>query len=296
MTRIATIVVAVLALAVSAWAQTTPIVRFDCGIDGSAFPNCGASGSNGSQMGVAWRRAMTLDTGPGGIDGVQIDHIGVTDTALEYYHGAWNWTSGLGAAVPQGGCRVIREKIQFLAPVDWLDNANGRFGFKHILMGTDGTFDTSRLIINFRSPTTGGGSPVLLRVEKNVDGPPSRIDIPGFTSTGGPQGNGFYSIQYEACSSSTPTATDATIKVWVNSNNYSTPTAQSTGFSWVPNNWHSRVTLGYYGESLGVGHNASYRIYAFEYDDEFDPGWYSTGGPTPTPPPAPTTPALASIR
>lgn len=241
---------------------------WDCGLLGVNYPTCAADSVDAD--GALWDRSLQLAVGPQGQNAVRIDHVGTTDTGAEYYHGKWDWVQPV---VAQGGCVYIREIIRFNAPIDWNDDGLGRFGFKHVVVGEDGALDTNRGFINFRSDLTVPAdihepTQVLMRIEKNVEGPPSRTDVHDLVA------GVWYFIQTGFCSSSTAVATDATIKTWVNTNVFASPTAQSSGgFAWPVTGW-TRVALGFYGESLGVGHHASYDIAGFVVDDAFNASFY----------------------
>ena len=256
----------------------TPIAKMACGTAGAAFPTCGADSlGNETHLNVFWSRSYQTGVGPNGEDAYRITHIGTTDTAQEYYHMGLHW--GV-PAVGQNTCRYFREMIRFNAPIDWNDDAGGRFGMKHVMWGQDGTNDSSRGIYNLRSDLTVPGdvhepSQVLIRVEKNVDGGNTRTDVHDLTSAT------WYYVQIEMCTSVTSGSSDASIKVWVNNNTYASPTAQNgAGFAW-PALDLNLVRLGFYGESLGVSGDAQYDIAKFEYDDQFSTNWNGaneTGG------------------
>lgn len=235
-------------------------------VDAGSYPLGGAD--NVSTPTANYTRSLIVGGGPSGQNAVRISHVGTADTSLEYYHGKWDWT---GPNVPQGQCVVIREIIRFNAPVNWEDNGGGRFGFKHIVIGEDGTNDVNRGFVNFRSDLSVPAeahepTQILMRVERNIFGPPSRCDVHDMTS------GVWYRIQIEYQSSSTPTAADGFIRVWVNNQVYASPTVQSTGgFAWPTVGW-SRISLGFYGESLGIGRNASYDIAGFDVEVGATPG------------------------
>lgn len=247
----------------------TPIKAMACGTSGASFPLCGADTNVGSFENTFWSWSWQNGIGPGGVGGVRISLIGTTDEAQEFYVGGHQWSV---PAVGQNTCRYFRETIRFNSPINWVDDAGGRVGGKHIAWGQDGTNDSSRFFVNLRSDLSVPDSnlettEVLLQADKNVDGPPSQTSVHDLTS------GVVYYLQVEACTSVTSGSSDGSIKVWINSNTYASPTASSSsGFAW-PALDLNQVRTGMYWESMAVTGNVSWDVYDFEYDDQFSTDW-----------------------
>lgn len=265
-----------LALARGASAQSTcttastctPIKAVACGATGASFPLCGADTNTGSFEGVNWSWSWINGIGPGGVGGIRINFIGDTDETKEFYVGGHVWAV---PSVGQGTCRYFRETIRFNSPISWVDNIGGRVGGKHIAWGSD-DFQPSRHFINLRSDLSVPDgdletTEVLLQADLNVNGPPSQTSVHDLTS------GVLYYIQVEACVGATSVSIDSSIKIWVNTNTYASPSATSSGgFAWEALGLN-QVRTGMYWESMGPTGNVSWDQYDFEYDDQFSSDW-----------------------
>jgi hypothetical protein len=207
-----------------------------------------------------YTRSLQTGIGPQGQNAARITHVGNADTALEYYHGKWDWT---GPTVAQGGVVNFRILFRINAPLTWSNNGGGRFGFKFALMGEDGTNDVNRGFINLRSNLTNqdpdgdhDGAHAMLRIQHNIGESADIYDLASGV---------WYFLQVEFKSSSTAVAADGSFKAWLNNNTYASPTAQSgAGFAWPTVGW-TRVAFGFYGQSLGLTGNAVYDLAGFVY-------------------------------
>lgn len=246
----------------------TPIKALACGATGASFPLCGADVNSGTFEGVNWTWSWQNGIGPGGVGGVRVTLLGDTDETKEFYVGGHTWAV---PSVGQGTCRYFRETIRFSSPINWVDDAGGRVGGKHISWGNDDN-QPSRHFINLRSDLSVPAgdletNQVLLQADLNVNGPPSQTSVHDLAAST------LYYIQVEACIGASTVSTDSTIKIWVNNDTYASPSAQSSGgFAWTAAGM-DQVRTGFYWESMGPTGNVGWDQYDFEYDDQFSTDW-----------------------
>ena len=245
-----------------------PLFRMNCA-DGASYPLCGfGSADPGSVngLGVYWDRKWVPGAGPQGQGVVQIDHRPQA-VNVEHYLG-WALTP---PPVPQGATRYLRYKIKLLSPIAWfgVGGTATRFGGKFIILGDNGDQGT-RIISNIRSsPTLGPGSS-MLGTERNIQGPPSRMDTEALAP------DVWHSIQLKVRSSTTTASGDGRLFTYVDGANASeaTPTTQSSGDDQInTNGWNGVLGFGYYFDCLGIAGHAAYQVIDFEYDDHFVSNW-----------------------
>jgi hypothetical protein len=278
-----------LALATPSAAQ--PIVKLDCS---RGFPLCGASWHefNGPSAtcsgahckhGVTWTGTLERGIGPGGADAVRFRHL-PTSSIVEYYLG-WGWSNPAGLAPATGECRYPRFWIRVVTPLLWEGPGGGRVGGKFVILGSDGTPDGSRLLLNVRSNKNPNHDPTRWYVDANQNTGLGSV-VPNLTA------GSWIPVQAEVCLGSA-----ATTKLWVGSSVYSAPTATQAIGSWQPNGWSgsdARVALGAYWQSAGPAPvNVIYEIAAtgpkaFEVGRTFDASWASLAQATPSSPAPPS--------
>lgn len=289
--------------AVPAAAQMTPIVRLNC--TAANYPACGATShefntGTGAHFayGRTWTAVFLPGAGPTGENVVELRMIPLANpTANDEFYMGWGWSLTSQPTVPQGtaGRRYARAVMRILSPVNAIGPGGGRWGGKLFILGEDGTNDQWRPLWNWRSNLldngdTGDPTHLMFRTERNISA--GRIDIYSL-----PMDQWLW-VQLEITPSSTATATDASLKMYLNQPNRATPTVQSTGYNWLTTGWsgtsNSRVSFGGYAQAAMTGANVRVQIARFELDDQWDPNWYP-GGTTTTPPPAPLTPTLVKV-
>lgn len=98
----------------------------------------------------------------------------------------------------------------------------------------------------------------------------------------------WLNIQVELDSSSTVTAADGGYKIWVNNNNYNSPSAQYLNIVLSTLNW-KYVFFGAYNNN-GLAENGihSFQQTDFEVSSEYDPNWNISSGPAPARPLSPS--------
>lgn len=246
-----------------------PLFRMNCA-GGASYLLCGFSTSDPGSvngLGVYWTRQWVAGAGPQGQGVVQIEHI-PRATQVEHYLG---WAVERPPPAAQGSTRYLRYKIKLLSPIAWhgVGGPDIRFGGKFIILGDNGDEGT-RIISNIRSSPTAGTTNVMLRTERNIQGPPSRMDTDTLTP------DVWHSIQIKVRSSTTTSSADGRLFTYIDGANASeaTPTIQSSGNDQInTNGWNGVLGFGYYFDSLGIGGHAAYQVIDFEYDDHFVSSW-----------------------
>jgi hypothetical protein len=224
--------------------------------------------------GQRWSRAHLAGAGPQGQNILQL-----TETPGTGQHG-WGWHGHVVPDLAQGGTRFYR----------WRHRVTSASNCAH-------TPSNKLLVIAQGCP--GGQCRVIVQPKCN----PSRMVQYNFQVDGGvyqketgyiyPVGT-WLNIQLETRTSSTASSGDGALRLWVNNNNYSSPTISNTGI--VLNSGGvdgSYIIFGGYNNSDSMPSGASnVQQYAdFEIGTAFHSGW--NGGGT-TPPPTTTAPAAPS--
>ncbi len=259
--------VAILGSPMSALAQMTPLARLNC--TASTFPACGWGPANANPYHT---RQLIAGGGPSGQDVVQFTHV-PTSTHAQYYFG---W---FGPALPNpsaGAVRYVRVKLKVVPPISLLGSGDV-WGAKFIILG-DGGDSSARVICSL---TDNGVSSYTLAVmcSRNIDGPPnatSRVELRADGS--------WNSLQFEFRSSSTSSSANGQLKVWHNSNTYSSPTRQSGLFQLNTTNW-GNVNVGFYaGTTVAPSGRVVFQLADVEFDDEFDSSYHSGASGSPSAP------------
>lgn len=275
-------------VAVTRAQQSTPIFRMDCGVNGSAYPLCGFSAlaDEDQDLGVHFRRSRIAAGSPSGRDAVQFDMV-PSRTHVQHYFG---WRLDRPPAVPQGASRYFRFRLKVRSPIQYAGNESS-WGAKFIILGDgcESHFPPTRVIVNLGASATDV-SRAFLRIEQNIAGPPSRIDTAPLAP------DVWHNVQVKVRSSSTASATDGMLFVYLNGDNRSeqAPTMQSSGpFRLRTAGWSGDCSMGFgyfAGTTLQPGGSASFQVADFEYDDAFDTAWHTPSG-QPQPPPSAAPPA-----
>ncbi len=236
-------------------AQMTPIASLNC--TDANFPNCGWGNRSSShytlsKVGNGARFTLT----PGSASGL-----------TQFYMG---W----GTSIPQvqtGQTRFIRLRMRIIGPVNpsgvgdvWTD--------KFIILG-DGGDSSSRVIVELRPNNSNNG--LETRIQKNIAGDDARTPLLPLPS------DQLLSLQFEARSGSS-----GRLAIWLNNNNYGSPTRTSPNFNLPANAWNN-LQVGYYSNSsLSSSGRITFELTDVQIDDEFDPNWSGGGGggTGPTPP------------
>ena len=174
--------------------------------------------------------------------------------------------------------RYIRYRLQINAPVNWHTASDSRWASKIIILGNtceNGNHQSTPVIQMLRGPGDSVWNRAQLDFSQNID-------------TGGPSAAGPYGlpvgrwldIQLKIASSSTASASDGRLSVYIDNNNEAKPTVRSSrGFvlrtsGWSPSTCDgSHLIFGGSAREVTAGANLSFQVADFEYDDEFDPRW-----------------------
>jgi hypothetical protein len=237
------------------------------------YPECGFDIETtypGSGVAPHTKALVTDGSGPGGRNYVRItfQEGGAGD-------GSWGWGIlntnwlALEPTIAQGAVRYVRFRIRVPTPFDWT-NASGGAGTKFIdfaqLAG-----DTSRAVTQLFGTVVGQLD--LYPYKGGGGGPGERLDDIG-TDT-------WHNVQLRYVSSSTETATDGEIHVYLNADNdsVSTPTGSASGFAWDVEGWpggdhaDAFLSIGSIISPITAESDFVLDFCDFEYDDEFDANW-----------------------
>jgi hypothetical protein len=218
-------------------------------------------------MGTRWTSARVAGAGPSGQDVAQLTELpGVPQ------HG-WGWHGHVVPDMAQGETRFYR----------WRHRVTAASNCSH-------TPSNKLLVIAQGCP--GGMCRVIVQPKCN----PQRMVQYNFQVDGGvyqretgyiyPVGT-WLDIQLETRTSSSSGASDGALRLWVNNNNYSAPTIQSTGIQLVAGGVDSSyIIFGGYNNTGDVPSGATnvQQYTDFEISTAFHSGW--SGGVPPPPPPA----------
>ncbi len=273
-------------LPATAQAQMTPLFASD--IRAATDTLWGFSNNDQSFFTDAW--TVTRVTGPAGgntDDAIRI--VGIA-TDRDEQDGSHLYTSMPEATVAQGATRYFRMRIKVNSPIRWPSNVSGTnansSGGKVALLGNGCGLSGDRVIFTIFDPgDSNRDGPVALRIDKGVS---TEADIDTFLTP-----DQWESFQFRMIGGTTAVSTDASYAVWKNNDTVGSPTATATGFAWN-NTGLGQTSTGGAGCQLQWGVDAfnhladdtfadanfSIEIADLEYDDEFDPNWYSGGGAT----------------
>lgn len=217
--------------------------------------------------GTYYTLTQQIGTGPSGRDFVRSTNI-VTGTHSQPYAG---WKKTALAAPPQGSSRYVRIRLRIGSGFNATGNApESVWTDKWIMHGDQDGPEGDRIIAHL-APRIGL-TDCQLRVTKNIGGVPA--DGAGDVNlTLGIWNNIQYEIQY----SSTTTAADGRIRIWVNNDTYASPTASSATNIVLPATSHTSLGLGFFhNATTAAGGSVQLDYCEFEYDDAFDATWHAS--------------------
>jgi hypothetical protein len=199
------------------------------------------------------------------------------------------WGYGSGGWIdaqppPQGTIWYARWRVRLNGVQNWrVWDGGGSDGYKGFILGNNCQGTGSRIIaLDFPS----NFSDVGITLNKNI-GPPTtspRLIYPT---------NQWAHIQVKIQSSTTTTATNGRIFVYLNNNNQANPNASTVGAALVTSGWtrpgcaDSNMTWGpgaWWPMATGGAQSLDWAD--FELDDQFDPNWFLAPAGTPTTPTA----------
>jgi hypothetical protein len=263
-----------LAVVVGLLLSTAPItgqqaVLFRMDTSAAAWPEAGFPMTVADEFGARWSRDLLVGLGPNGQNVAQL-----TELPGPPQH-SWGWHGHVAPALSQGGTRFYRWRHRVVA-------------------GSNCAHTPSNKLLIIGQGCSGGRCRVIVQPKCN----PQRMVQYNFQIDGGvyqvetgyvyPVGT-WLNVQLETRTSSTASAADGALRLWVNNNSYSAPTIQNTGLqlsSGGPDS--SYVIFGGYNntENVPAGATNVQHYTDFEIATTFDGSWSqgtSTPG-TPTPP------------
>ncbi len=237
-----------------------------------------------------WQRRPLAGQGPDGTDAAELQQLYVASlqNAGSFYGGefGWGWDVGNLPPVAQGGTRFWRFRIRWSRDTNWRgkSSSNGEpLPYMHtkLLIASNGCGTDCRVIIETEprhSPTDG-----TIKFYLALDGGQGQVQTPYFPAYQ------WLNVQIEADSSSTDSTADGRLKIWINNNNYASPTAVTSNMVIDSNGW-DHVRLGAYNNQAIQPDGVNKIQYsAFEIASAFDSTWHrQTSSSTPVAPAAPT--------
>ncbi len=189
----------------------------------------------------------------------------------------WGWNGDIEASDPP------RNQSRFIR-FYWFGALGSTTGTNKVLMVGDGCRALGprcRVILTYRASPI---NPNRLRWSLVIDGGDTPANYPAadeFPSDQGVTLGVWHEIQLELKPSSSASANDGYYKMWIDSNDYSQPTAQWASMVLNPYRWRSVFLGAYQNTALPTGHANSFRVQGFRVSTSFN------GSVPPPPPPDP---------
>jgi hypothetical protein len=234
----------------------------------------GFSNSATSDQGTYFTMTRFVGSGPGNRDYIRSTNLVVGD--VHQFYAGWNRT------VPQatsGASRFVRVRLRVGTGFNCTGNGDV-WSDKWLMLGDMGGAAEGRIIAQLKP--TGDNTTIALSVTKNIGATPSEGAGGVILSKGV-----WHSIQFEVRFGGS-----GYIKLWVDSDAYSSPTSQSNVLP-LSTAGQTSTELGYYhNASTAAGGNVVLDYAQFQFADTFDANWHTTlGSPgADPPPPAPVPP------
>ena len=227
---------------------------------GAGYPVCNANAEvNAADNGTEYVKALSTATGPQGQSTIQwtMDRRGTG----EKYFG--NRFAGL-PSIPQGDKVYVRWMIRVTAPMQ-----TGDFGIKQWILGDDEPHpDDQRIIHTLRQwSCSGTDNCYTFDTDRNIDGLGTGIILNS--------ADAWHTVQVEIDTSTTTSSGDGSIKTWMDTNTYASPTTAVTGQSFQAG-YAGTLGVGYFGNMTEGGTNVVYRYCCFEYATSADTSAFST--------------------
>lgn len=268
-----------LVLAMACAGQASAQVFFRMDFSPGAQPD---AGWNATDPGATHSRTFIAGGGPNGENVYELTqrHTGSSSSHYggEYY---WGWTGNIEAQNPaQGARRYYRFRMRFSPGTNFRgtdsDGSSTTLTNKVLILG-DGCGRDCRVILNYRGQTNGRTS-----LKLQIDGGAHLIE------TNEVAVGQWFTVQIEVDSSTTTSSRDGSYKIWINNNNYNSPSAQTSGFQLNPTNWRWVLFGAYENDGLAANGEHSFRLSGFEASTTFDPNFHTGGGTNTQTPAAPT--------
>jgi hypothetical protein len=253
-------------------------VFFRMDYSAGAYPNAGWSAIPTS---ASWTRSHVPGAGPNGQNVIELRHL--SNLSAQDYGGQFNW--GWRQTIepsdpPQGAKRYYRWRMWFspdsnFRGVSSATGSSANISNKLLIVGQGCDTRRCRFILTYR---TDRDNLRLQYFRLQLDG---GVDA---ASTGPYEKGQWLDIQVELSSSSTSTAGDGAYRLWINNNNYSSPTTQRTGIVLHPANWGFVMFGGFNNDGLETTGIHNWRSTDFEAAYTFNSNWHGGGGGSTTTP------------
>ena len=236
-------------------------VLFRMDYSSSAYPNGGWNGGAVAES-SHFTRQLIAGGAPDGSNAILMHHI-PGDPANQFY---WGWSGSVEGSSPGGGAvRYFRWRMFFPTNTNFSGGSLGAVVNKLLIVG-DGCGDGCRVIVTY-GPRTGN-TDVNMTVQ--IDGGISPITV-----TNLPKGQ-WLNIQIEIRGSTG--GNNGGYKIWVNNNNYNSPSAQLGTISLTAREWNQVKFGAYCNANLASNGVNDWRHANFEAATAFDANWNAGGG------------------
>ena len=248
----------------------TPVsaqVFFRMDFDAGSAPNAGWTATSTS---ATHNRIHIPAGGPDGDDAYELVQR-VTGASSPFFGGEfyWGWTGMIEPQNPaQGARRYYRFRMRFSPNTNFrgLDTGGSPTTLinKVLLVGDGCGRSDCRVILNYRGLDNFRQAYLQLQ----IDGGASPATTPAVNI------GEWLTVQVELISSSSSSSANGGYKIWVNNNNYGSPTAQRTGIVLNPVNWRYVMLGSYVNNGLASNGVHTIRYSGFEAATTFDAGYF----------------------
>ena len=194
---------------------------------------------------------------------------------------SWGWSGFIEPSdPPQGSRRYYRWRMRFspdtnFRGINWSDGSSRGVESKLLIVGnTCGS--RCRFILSYEASRDSGE---VRNFRIQLDGGADLADTGSY-----PIGQ-WLNIQIELQSSSSPSTSNGGYKIWVNNDNYGSPTAQRGGITLNPINWRNVMLGAFMNDGLESGGVHTYRQTGFQAATTFDSNWNDNEQVVPPDPP-----------
>jgi hypothetical protein len=271
------VLVALLSITATAPVTGQQSVLFRMDLSAAAWPEAGFPWTVDDDFNVRWSRQLIPAAGPQGQTVAQL-----TELPGAGQHG-WGWHGHVVPDLPQGGTRFYRWRHRVTAASNCAQTPSNK-----LLVIAQGCTGRCRVIVQPKCNPQR-----MVQYNFQVDGGVYQVET-GYIY---PVGT-WLNIQLETRTSSTESASDGALRLWVNNNNYSSPTIQNTGLQLGSGGTESSyIIFGGYNNTTDVPANATniQQYTDFEIGTAFHSAWNGSGTTGPPPPTAPLSPTNVHI-
>lgn len=251
-------------------------VLFSMDYTAATEPNGGWSAK---ELKPQYSRSRVPGVGPSGEDAYELVQRYSPNTEGHGGQFTWGWDGTIEPSdPPQGSRRYYRWRMRFspdtnFRGINWDDGSGSGMQNKLLIVGnTCGS--RCRFILSYQADRN---SAEVRNFRIQLDGGADLADTGSY-----PVGQ-WLNIQVELQSSSSPSTSNGGYKIWINSDNYSNPSAQRVGITLNPTIWRYVMLGAFMNDGLDSGGVHSFRQTSFEAATSFDNSWNTQQVP-PDPP------------